>query len=308
VNVATQTSISRFALCPRLYEIEFVRLYRPVREARELALGRIWHQVQEAWWSRGEWAAPLWQITDDYERARWQVLAAGYDVRWEHGEYATIAVEKQFSFPFAGWEIQGQVDGIVEDDSGRTWLLEHKTTSSDLGSASGYWARLQHNRQISLYLEGLRQLGYTPAGCLYDVVCKPDHAPYLATPEHKRRLTKAGKLYASQRDADESVEAFTGRIGAAIAENPDRYYARTNVLQLEGESDEALRDVMDTLRLMDACAASGRFPRNPDACWRYGRPCDYWPVCTGSGSLDDSSAYRRLAEPHPELAANRSSP
>jgi hypothetical protein len=47
-----------------------------------------------------------------------------------------------------------------------------------------------------------------------------------------------------------------------------------------------------------------RHPRNPDACVRYGRTCEFFGVCTGESSLQDDQQYRRSARVHTELSAD----
>ena len=45
---------------------------------------------------------------------------------------------------------------------------------------------------------------------------------------------------------------------------------------------------------------AGRYPRNFDACWRYGI-CPYFAVCTNEASIEDPTLYRKLESVHPEL-------
>jgi hypothetical protein len=44
-----------------------------------------------------------------------------------------------------------------------------------------------------------------------------------------------------------------------------------------------------------------RHPRNPDACMRYGRVCEFFAVCSGEAQLTDPTRYERVDNPHPEL-------
>lgn len=47
----------------------------------------------------------------------------------------------------------------------------------------------------------------------------------------------------------------------------------------------------------------GRWPRNPDACIRYGSTCSYFDVCAGQGSLEDGTRFRQVENVHEELTA-----
>jgi hypothetical protein len=45
----------------------------------------------------------------------------------------------------------------------------------------------------------------------------------------------------------------------------------------------------------------GRSPRNPGNCFLYGRVCEFHEVCSGCGSLDDETRFKKLDNLHPEL-------
>jgi len=71
-----------------------------------------------------------------------------------------------------------------------TYVVEHKTTSYEIGAGSPYWKRLTLDSQVSNYLVGARTLGHEPAGVLYDVVRKVRLRPSKATPVEAREYTK----------------------------------------------------------------------------------------------------------------------
>jgi hypothetical protein len=33
-------------------------------------------------------------------------------------------------------------------------------------------------------------------------------------------------------------------------------------------------------------------PRNPDACWKWGRPCGFLPVCRGEDQINNNALYQ----------------
>lgn len=70
------------------------------------------------------------------------------------------------------------------------YVVEHKTTSLDIGPGSQYWRRLTLDDQVSNYVAGARALGHEPRGVLFDVVRKVNLKPYLATPEAERKYTQ----------------------------------------------------------------------------------------------------------------------
>jgi hypothetical protein len=192
-------------------------------------------------------------------------------------------------------------------------MIEHKTTSESIEPGGVYWRRLLIDAQVSMYHVGARALGYELAGCIYDVIGKPRHSPLMATPIESRKVTKSGKLYSGQRDADETPEAFYDRLTEEVAGiyegdelvrgGPDKYFARQEIVRLKSQELESAYDVWQLARLRREAELAGRHPRNPEACFRWGRPCDFFDVCTGVASLDDTTRFRRLEHVHEELIA-----
>jgi hypothetical protein len=249
---------------------------------------------------------------DPYELARAEVMLVGYDARWGDDQYETLAVEAEFFTalvnPETGsasrtWRLGGKIDAIVRDAAGRVLIVEHKTATGEIGPGSEYWKRLRLDGQVSIYYEGARSMGYDVEGCLYDVLAKPALRPYKATPLESRKFTKDGRLYATQREQDETPEEYRDRLLNAIAEAPTACFQRGEVVRFEAEMADALHDVWSIAKQIREAELAKRFPRNPDACVRWNRTCDFFPVCTGEATVD-SPAFRRVTDLHPELAGS----
>lgn len=250
---------------------------------------------------------------DLYELARAQVMLAGYHARWssEMEHYQVLGVEQEFRAPVRNpdtgatsrtWVLAGKLDALVHDRrDGLARLVEHKTTSSDAGPGSDYLKRLRMDGQVTIYYEGAASLGHLVAGCIYDVLVKPGLRPLKATPPESRKYTKTGALYANQREADETPDEYRSRVTEALLADPNGFFLRANVDRLEDEMRDGLADVWQTGRVMRESELAGRHPRNPDACTRWGRTCEFFPVCSGEGSLDDARLYARAGRTHSEL-------
>lgn len=250
---------------------------------------------------------------DPFDLARAEIMLAGYDARWssDMDRYEVLAVETEFSAPLVNpetdapsrtWTLGGKLDVVVRDlAEKRLLVVEHKTASGDVGPGSDYLKRLRLDGQISVYYAGAEALGYPVQACLYDVLVKPALRPLKATPREARRYTAKGALYANQRDQDETPEAFRERVALAVSEAPNDYFLRTEVVRLEAEMRDSMADVWQLGRALRENQLAARFPRNPDACVRYGRTCEFFQVCTGEASLEDPSLYRRSEHVHPEL-------
>lgn len=154
--------------------------------------------------------------------------------------------------------------------NGGTWLVEHKTSSQDIGAGAPFWRKLAMDAQCSIYIDAARRSGYDVRGVIYDVTAKPAHRP----------------------KKDETPAEFGQRVLLAIASEPDEYYRRGKVVRLETEARESLIDVWQLTRNIRTAVRDARWPRNTDACERYHRFCEYFDVCTGSTSIEDDSVYR----------------
>lgn len=270
---------------------------------------------------------------DPFDRVRAEELLRGYHYRWQDEPYEVLAVEQQFEAdlvnPATGaksklFRLGGKIDAVVRDlRTGQVLIVEHKTSSEDISPGSEYWKRLRMDGQVSIYFAGARTLGHDVAGCLYDVLGKPGLRPsnvplvdeggvkIVLDAAGERVRTKDGKKWRESADSasgyvlqtrPETPEEFRGRLVQAISAEPDRYYSRGEVVRLEAELTEWQYDVWRLAQQIREEQRAGFAPRNPDSCVRYGRTCPFFPVCSGEGSLDDATRYRRITQTHEELS------
>lgn len=301
--------------CQRFHRIRYLDGYVPLEEAEALRFGSLFHRGLEAWWTApaGERLdaalAALEGDVDPFDRAKAHALLCGYETLYGGSELTVLAVEVPFQFrlenpdtgyPSRKWDVVGRIDAIVRTPDDRVLIVEHKTTSEDLGPGSTYWRRLRMDGQVSIYFAGAKALGHDVSGCLYDVISKPAQRPGKATPPELRKYTKDGRLYANQREADEAPDEYLDRLMASIGEAPARYFGRAEVVRLEAELDDAMADIWNLGHQLQEAQRTGRHPRNPDSCMRFGRPCDYFDVCTGVASLLDPGLFRKRESVSPE--------
>jgi len=335
----TNSRLAVYRRCPREHAYRYGERVAPAAAAPALRFGSLVHAGLEAWWlatraPAGQGRAPSCATLrseaaaialkeaskrlgcDDYELARAVALLGGYETLYGGDGWRALAVECEFRAhipgepssvlegpwstargpAFGGWRIAGKLD-VVAERQGRVAVIEHKTSSMPLDPGGPYWQRLRQDGQISLYLEGARALGYDATCVVYDVLGTADLDPLLATPAEKQKRRLDGALYARQRAEDESLHDYQMRLIRTITADATRYYARSEVVRLEDEAEEHRRELREWCkRLVGESAA----PKNPDACYRYGRLCEYSLVCAGTESLD-SHRYVRMRWPHPEL-------
>ncbi len=132
----------------------------------------------------------------------------------------------------------------------------------------------------------------------YDPGCSDCTPPKPAEPS---------RLYSGMRDRNETPEEYRVRLRTDIVDNPNAYYQRGDVVRLEQDMDEHRTDVwMSCQSLRDNQLAARElgakaWPRNPGACVRFGRFCEYYDVCTGAASIDDPARFRQARSVHEEL-------
>lgn len=330
-RLLTASGMKAYRACPRRYEYAYVDGVRPTRDAPALVFGTVMHRGLEAYWRarqarrpRAAWLAAAVDAVragplDPYEAAKAVVLMRAYAAVWDRTWARVLAVEARFRTPLlhpetgaphAWFDAAGKLDLVVQLRDGRVALVEHKGSSADVGPGSAYRRRLSLDEQVSYYLTGARSLGYEPDVIVYDVLRKFAERPLKATPEDERTYTKptakelVPRLRKGQRESDETPAEFEARLfAAALGGGADRRVERVALHRLRRE--RAAFD-LNVWRLADAMAETERLGRwfyNSDACLAYhGAPCPYLEACEGAASLDDAAKFRRLADPHPELA------
>jgi hypothetical protein len=205
----------------------------------------------------------------------------------------------------------------------KVYLWETKTTSESLEKGGTFWKRTILDPQLSLYLPAIRKMGHDPHGCVYDVLRKPLQQPssvslvdensikIVLDSAGQRVKTKDAKKWRQTGDTDlgyvlqsrpETPEEYGHRCLEAIAEAPEKYYARGVVVRLEADEREAAQDMWNTAGLMRDARRLNTYPRNVDSCVSWGRECDYLSVCAGMMDLQDPLFFRFEEDVHEELA------
>lgn len=328
VAILTQSRARAARTCARLHQFRYVDGWSPVETAEDLDFGTRIHRALAAWWLHpvsAEWsvdarlAFALSHLDgmEPFARCRAEAMVRGYHVRWGEEPLMAVSVEQSFETalvnPDSGspsplWRIAGKLDVVVRDlITGKLVLMEHKTSSEDISPGSNYTRKLRLDTQISMYFDGAASLGYQVESCIYDVLGKLAIRPKKATPEAERKYTaKTGALYANQRANDETPEEYLVRCVEAICAEPERYFARIDVVRLDEELIDSRRDIWQLAQRLREDERLSRAPRNPDACFRGSKPCPFFDVCTGAAALDDPSRFTRRTDVHPELAPETS--
>jgi hypothetical protein len=250
-------------------------------------------------------------VSDPHDMAIVAAMFSGHQQRWKSEPLEAVAVEVPFEIPLLNprsgaptpiWNLAGVIDRIAKLPDGRLALMEHKTTARDFAPGADYWVRLHLDAQLSIYIIAARKLGYDVQTILYDVTRRPLLRPYKATSEEDRKYTKAGALYANQHESDEMPEEFAARVSAAIAAEPDKYFARIEIARLDQDLDECAWELWQQQIAIREAQRSQRWFKNPESCFGNNGSCEYLPICSGSGLNGDvPPGFMKIDDVHPEL-------
>lgn len=272
-------------------------------------------------------AAALTKIDELASPDDWVVAATirglmlGYDHRWELEQKAirVTGVEVCFQAPLTNidtsrtsrtFKTAGKLDKLAEVD-GKVWIVDHKTTSSDISDPTGYyWRQLAIDSQPSHYELLLLSNGIRVDQILWDVVRKPaispkiitkaDHASTLAAGTYCNFTMSPGTLEYLLSNQRENGEMFAARVAQESLADPDKYFARRSVPRTRESLYEYATELWQVAADIRESRRTGCHYRNSGACFNYNRPCPFLNLCAGSDT-PDSDRWRKKAAKNPEL-------
>lgn len=168
----------------------------------------------------------------------------------------------------------GMIDGVILDQEGKCWILEHKTRRSLMGlnisslslDAQALWYMLLCH--MILTRQGISLL---PQGFLYDTMAKPQH-----------RLSANG--------FNDLVE----RMHSAMVATPDKYFSMIPISVEKSTLDHALYNFRKIVRHMDNLSPDTVY-KNLKACDDYGG-CPYKPLCQQHADVADPLSIFKFPE------------
>ena len=311
-QVLTNSRMRTWRECARKEHLSYNMRVKPKKIGDALRFGSLVHAGLESWWKGEGLVGALAAVqveADPFERVKAMALIEGYDVMWSGEEIEALEVEVEFEAPLLNpktwaasrtWRLAGKIDAIVKMN-GQTMVREFKTTSEAIeNDGDDYWLRLAIDSQVSQYIIGAEALGYQVSSTLYDVARKPLLRPDMATPPDVRKYTKDGRLYANQRDRDETPNEYYARVKTDVLSNLNYYFKRKIIPRSEEQLKDHMADVWMTARSIRDAQLLERHPRSPESCMRYGR-CPYWSCCINGEDPLTSPDFEVLPGPNPEL-------
>lgn len=294
----THSSRSCFNTCRRKYMLRYIQHIERENKSSALRFGSAYHLGLECINKGHSFEAVAGAIRVEYANIpayiedihAWQCeCVAVVELLRQHPSGGVTAVASELSFglpvvnPATGrpsplWKLAGKLDAIGERN-GRQYLVEYKTTSSDISPESDYWRRLRIDGQISTYVHAARALGYQIDAVLYDVTRKPALG--------FKKLT---------------TQEYADKLRADIYDRAAHYYATHEVPRLDSDMTEWQHELWDDCRLMRDCELAGRWSRNANACVGWGT-CEYLPIC--ADGADPNAAPYITSKPHQEVDSEK---
>lgn len=253
--------------------------------------------------------------------AKCRGLMRGYDARWASVPWETLSVEEEYSLPLMNpqtgkrsrtFTTAGKYDGIIRySESGKTYLLEHKTASDDISDPSSpYWMRLAIDSQVSHYVLSQWQRGIRLDGTVYDVIRKPGIRPRILKPAEQKALVTWGTYFGvnvgKQEATSETFQLYEVRLAHECTEDPHRYFQRRTIPRLDNELLEYAREAWDVGQSIIHARANDAHYRNSGACVQYNSPCEYLGLCSGNDTIENTDRWERTTETHSELEVDGS--
>ena len=243
-------SISRiklFKACRRAYWFRYTEKISPIDKAEALEIGTNYHGLIDRLY-KGE------EIEKEYSK-----------------EYAMFTAYKKYIYPefnvsdsetwvrksiSDGLEMVGIADGIADNG----WIVEHKTTSTEITEAYEYDLMLDEQILAYMWMTGARSVWYA--------VCRK---PTI------------------RQKKNETEEEFFHRMCEWYETDTDSKIRLLEIHRTNEEVDQFAKDLKQIAKVIRSEGSNeNECYRNTMHCNKWGRRCEYFPICN---NYDPSAEY-----------------
>ena len=157
---------------------------------------------------------------------------------------------------------------------------------------SSYWRQLAVDSQSSHYELLLLANGKRIDDVVWDVVRKPGIRPKQIAAKEVARILEEGTYCGQEMDSNtlerlgedprETQKLFAARVAQETTENPDKYFARRSNPRTNDQIAEYAEELWGTGNLIREARNKNQHFRNSGACFNYGTPCVFLPLCSGT--------------------------
>lgn len=186
------------------------------------------------------------ETIDELDMSKESAMALAYK-KYIAPKFNVIKPEEWFEVLMSGGHvIVGRVDGIADDGN----LVEYKTTSDT--NLDEYEYSLEWDEQILMYmlLTGARHIHY--------VVCRKPNI---------------------RQKKDETEEEFFKRMCEWFDEDTNNKIRLIEITRTDEQVENFCEELSTIVDEMVRAEENKLFYKNTSYCWKWGRQCDYAPVC-----------------------------
>lgn len=236
-----KASISRIKLfksCRKAYYFKYVQSLEPVEKSNALSIGSNYHELLEKLYNENT-------LIVDGNFSKEMAMAMAYK-KYIFPKFKVKSVEEWKEVEIGKHCLIGRVDGIADDGC----LVEHKTTSLDIGESYEYNLLWDEQILAYMYMTGARKVYYT--------VCKK--------PTIRQR-------------SNETDEAFYERMVEWYDVDTED---KIRVMTIERTDEEVEQFVKDFQRIcddMEEAEKSDNFYKCTNNCSQWGSRCEYSSIC-----------------------------
>jgi len=325
--VTTYSMWKLFCNCRKAFEYRYIKKLVPKEIDDNLFFGSVIHECLEIWHRKRKLEKVIKHLNqiyanrarDDHKLSNWHLATAmmsSYSEQYPIEDFDVIALEKTFEGPIINpdtnavsrsFVLAGKVDGLVQQD-GQYFILEHKTASQ---IDAGYLERLWTDFQIIIYAWYLEHtLGIRISGIIYNILVKAKLRQIKGETEaefESRRAeliakSKTGKSSA-KRKMPEPDDVFQQRLKDKYLE-PVMFH-REWIYISPNQFEQLQKELWElSINLLDAIKRN-KFYRNTSFCFKFNRPCPYFPICRSNESINIISNYYEIREPNEELKTKK---
>ncbi len=285
MQTESNSSLSTFRDCPRLYRYKYIDMLVPDKTSESLSLGLLGHNAMEIYYKDGLPAA-LEMLTnfdaDDQDKVlrigKVKALLNGYVANYGLQDFdKVLEVETEFKIPMVNpetghksnkVELVGKID-LIAEKNGENWLIDHKFKGT-VGERD-FWSI---NSQMDLYLNAFKEK-YNCKGIIWNIIRTPS----------------------IRQTQKETLEQYLERLGEDVKIRPEFYYTRFVMPRWDEDIKESMQDIWDVHDHLLRVARTGKFYRNTSCCHKFGT-CQFLPLC--ANGLDKDSFVKKEKK-HSEL-------
>ena len=155
---------------------------------------------------------------------RYQLIAEPFEILKDSD--GDPYVEEGFAIDMEDGIFTGKIDAIVRDrNTGRLWVVDHKTTRLTLGDR--FTMQFRPNNQLTGYMLAIRELfGEMPEGCIVNAI-RVGQLKTLTVEQAYQKMFLRIRTYRTSGDLDSrihQIRATMRDINALRAEGPNAYY------------------------------------------------------------------------------------